>query len=127
MLWDRRKRKSVARLIGIIKKSLEESADINSNFHLNNQPEHVVELRYILQVFWGTEKELDVKKGCKGDCQRFSNSSFYGGDGCFGTLYNCDDIDDSYDTQISILQVCKFIHNGSQNLHNVKHSTGTSN
>lgn len=51
-----------------------------------------VQFKNVLQNFMENEEQLSNVETCTDDCPHFRNHAFSGGDGCYGTVRNCEQI-----------------------------------
>lgn len=63
-----------------------------------------VRLINVLQYFWESEEKLSPEGSCTSDCETYQNMKYDGGDGCFGSVRDCQFKISVHHTEYQLLQ-----------------------
>lgn len=99
---------TIPKLIDSMKQSLHGASKV-SYVDLEKDVKTPVRLINVLQYFWENEDKLSGKTDtCTDDCEHFQDRDFIGGDGCYGTVRDCQFKISVHHTEYQLLQVIAY-------------------
>lgn len=105
---------TIPKLIDSMKQSLHGASKV-SYVDLEKDVKTPVRLINVLQYFWENEDKLSGKTDtCTDDCEHFQDRDFIGGDGCYGTVRDCQFKISVHHTEYQLLQVIAYKPNKKQ-------------